>query len=70
MGHAEFILDDLEHLLPELPKHGVLLAAPRWMAVGQTVDSPALRRAGITQEEAGGFGLFNAAAHDMDEEDD
>ncbi|RYZ42872.1 MAG: hypothetical protein EOO71_05925 [Myxococcaceae bacterium] len=70
VGHAEFIIDDLEHLLPELPKHGVLLAAPRWMAVGQTRDSPALRRAGITREEAGGFGLFNAAAHDMDEEDD
>jgi hypothetical protein len=70
VGHAEFILGDLVHLLPQLPKDGVLLAAPRWMAVGQTRDSPALRRADITAEEAGGFGLFNAAAHDADEEDD
>ncbi|WP_434300295.1 hypothetical protein [Corallococcus exiguus] len=70
VGHAEFILGDLEHLLPELPKDGVLLAAPRWMAVGQTQDSPALRRADISSEEAGGFGLFNAAAHDVGEDDD
>ncbi|WP_375759981.1 hypothetical protein [Corallococcus exercitus] len=70
VGHAEFILGDLEHLLPELPKDGVLLAAPRWMAVGQTRDSPALRRADISSEEAGGFGLFNAAAHDVGEDDD
>ncbi len=70
VGHAEFILGDLEHLLPELPKDGVLLAAPRWMAVGQTRDSPALRRAEISSDEAGGFGLFNAAAHDVGEDDD
>ncbi|WP_375745535.1 hypothetical protein NR800_12435 [Corallococcus interemptor] len=70
VGHAEFILGDLEHLLPELPGDGVLLAAPRWMAVGQTRDSPALRRADISSEEAGGFGLFNAAAHDAGEDDD
>ncbi|NBD09451.1 hypothetical protein [Corallococcus silvisoli] len=70
VGHAEFIIGDLEHLLPELPRGGILLAAPRWMAVGQTPDSPTVRRAGITAAEAGGFGLFNAAAHEMDEADD